>query len=57
VLWITRINGSFYALQRPASYRSWAEQTSDGFLFAVKGSRFITLAQWLGVPDREDPVS
>lgn len=36
------INGSFYALQRPASYRSWREQTPAGFLFAVKGSRFIT---------------
>lgn len=36
------INGSFYALQRPTSYRSWREQTPDGFVFAVKGSRFIT---------------
>lgn len=36
------INGSFYALQRPESYRSWYEQTPDGFVFAVKGTRFIT---------------
>jgi len=36
------INGSFYSLQRPQSYRSWYEQTPDGFVFAVKGSRFIT---------------
>ncbi|MGW4325048.1 DUF72 domain-containing protein [Nocardia sp. NPDC004573] len=36
------INGSFYALQRPSSYQRWAEQTPDDFLFAVKGSRFIT---------------
>lgn len=36
------INGSFYSLQRPAAYRSWREQTPDGFEFAVKGGRFIT---------------
>jgi uncharacterized protein YecE (DUF72 family) len=36
------INGSFYSLQRPTSYRSWFEQTPDDFVFAVKGGRFIT---------------
>ena len=36
------INGSFYSLQRPSSYRSWLEQTPDDFVFAVKGGRFIT---------------
>ena len=36
------INGSFYSLQRPQSYRSWYEQTPDGFVFAVKGARFVT---------------
>jgi uncharacterized protein YecE (DUF72 family) len=36
------INGSFYSLQRPSSYRRWAEQTPHSFLFAVKGGRFIT---------------
>lgn len=36
------INGSFYSLQRPQLYRSWYEQTPDGFVFAVKGSRYIT---------------
>lgn len=36
------INGSFYSLQRPDSYRRWYEQTPRGFVFAVKGSRFIT---------------
>jgi uncharacterized protein YecE (DUF72 family) len=36
------INGSFYSLQRPSSYRSWFEQTPDNFVFAVKGGRFIT---------------
>lgn len=36
------INGSFYSLQRPASYASWAEQTPAGFVFAVKAPRYIT---------------
>lgn len=36
------INGSFYSLQRPRSFRRWYEQTPDGFVFAVKGARFIT---------------
>ena len=36
------INGSFYSLQRASSYRSWAERTPEGFLFAVKGGRVIT---------------
>lgn len=36
------INGSFYSLQRPESYRAWAAQTPEGFVFAVKGGRFIT---------------
>ena len=36
------INGSFYSLQTPASYRSWYEQTPDDFVFSVKGGRYIT---------------
>ncbi len=36
------VNGSFYALQRPTSYRRWRELTPDGFVLAVKGGRFIT---------------
>ncbi|WP_253776262.1 DUF72 domain-containing protein [Goodfellowiella coeruleoviolacea] len=36
------INGSFYSLQRPERYQSWRAQTPDDFVFAVKGSRFIT---------------
>jgi uncharacterized protein YecE (DUF72 family) len=36
------INGSFYSLQRPDSYRLWYEQTPGDFVFAVKGGRFIT---------------
>jgi uncharacterized protein YecE (DUF72 family) len=36
------INGSFYSLQRPSSYRLWREETPEGFVFSVKGGRFIT---------------
>ena len=36
------VNGSFYSLQRPSSYRTWAEQTPDDFVFSLKGGRFIT---------------
>jgi uncharacterized protein YecE (DUF72 family) len=49
------INGSFYSLQRPESYRSWAEATPDDFVFAVKGGRFITHMKKLA--DVETPLA
>ena len=36
------INGSFYSLQRPEYYEAWYRDTPPGFVFAVKGSRYIT---------------
>jgi uncharacterized protein YecE (DUF72 family) len=36
------INGSFYSLQRPASYQRWAASVPQDFRFAVKGGRYIT---------------
>lgn len=36
------LNGSFYSLQRPESFRRWRDATPPGFVFAVKGPRFIT---------------
>src|SRR5688572_1073239 len=36
------INGSFYSLQRPESYKAWYEATPEGFMFSVKAARFIT---------------
>ena len=36
------INGSFYSLQRPESYRAWASATPPGFVFSVKGGRYVT---------------
>jgi uncharacterized protein YecE (DUF72 family) len=36
------INGSFYSLQRPQSWAAWYRDTPEGFVFSVKGPRFIT---------------
>jgi uncharacterized protein YecE (DUF72 family) len=36
------INGSFYSLKRPEHYRAWHDATPPGFVFAVKGSRYVT---------------
>jgi uncharacterized protein YecE (DUF72 family) len=36
------LNGSFYSLQTPASYMQWYRATPDGFVFGVKGGRYIT---------------
>ena len=49
------INGSFYALQRPSSFASWAESVPEDFVFAVKGGRFITHLKKLA--DVETPLA
>jgi uncharacterized protein YecE (DUF72 family) len=36
------INGSFYSLQQVHSWQRWYDQTPKGFLFSIKGSRYIT---------------
>jgi len=36
------VNGSFYSLLKPDTYRGWYEGTPPWFRFALKGSRFIT---------------
>jgi uncharacterized protein YecE (DUF72 family) len=36
------INGSFYSLQHPDSWRNWYRDTPRSFVFAVKAPRFIT---------------
>ena len=36
------INGTFYGLQRPESFAKWYDATPEDFVFAVKGSRYIT---------------
>lgn len=36
------INSTYYGSQKPASFRKWASETPDGFVFSVKGPRFAT---------------
>lgn len=36
------INGTYYSTFKPASWVKWREETPDGFVFAVKGSRYCT---------------
>jgi uncharacterized protein YecE (DUF72 family) len=36
------INGTFYSLQRPESFERWYHDTPPGFVFSVKGPRYIT---------------
>ena len=36
------INATYYGSQKPESFRKWARETPDGFMFSVKGSRFCT---------------
>jgi uncharacterized protein YecE (DUF72 family) len=36
------INGSFYALQAPSSYKKWFADTPDAFKFSIKGPQYIT---------------
>ncbi len=36
------INGTYYSSFKPDSWRKWRDETPDGFVFAVKGSRFTT---------------
>lgn len=36
------LNGSFYSLQTPAAYADWHRAVPDDFVFAIKGSRYIT---------------
>jgi uncharacterized protein YecE (DUF72 family) len=36
------INGTFYSLTRPSACDRWRQSVSEDFLFAIKGSRYIT---------------
>jgi uncharacterized protein YecE (DUF72 family) len=36
------INGTYYGSQKPETWRKWAREVPDGFVFSVKGSRFTT---------------
>ncbi len=49
------INGTFYAMQRPEAFRDWREATPPKFVFAVKGSRYIT--HMLRLTNAEQPLA
>jgi uncharacterized protein YecE (DUF72 family) len=36
------INGTFYSTQKPASFRKWAAETPDDFVFSLKAPRYAT---------------
>ena len=36
------INGTYYGSQKPESFRKWAREVPDGFIFSLKGPRFTT---------------
>jgi uncharacterized protein YecE (DUF72 family) len=44
------INGTFYSLRRPEDFRRWRAAAPKGFVYAVKGSRFLTHNKNLGDP-------
>jgi uncharacterized protein YecE (DUF72 family) len=36
------INGTYYSTFKPDSWRKWHDETPDGFVFSIKGSRYCT---------------
>ena len=36
------VNGTFYSLSRPSCFETWRAETPDDFVFAIKGSRYLT---------------
>jgi uncharacterized protein YecE (DUF72 family) len=48
------VNGTFYRLQPQSTFKKWRDETPDGFLFAIKGHRYVTHNKKL--IDVEEPV-
>lgn len=48
------INGTFYRLPEASTFKAWREAVPNGFLFAVKASRFLTHLKRLREP--REPV-
>jgi uncharacterized protein YecE (DUF72 family) len=49
------INGTFYALQKPATFQRWYDETPEDFRFAVKAPQYITHIRRL--KDVAEPVA
>ena len=48
------VNGTFYRLQEKSTFQKWRDRTPEGFLFAIKGHRYVTHNKKL--LDAEEPV-
>lgn len=46
------LNNSFYRLPTPEAFDSWRASSAAGFIFAVKGSRFVTHNKKLKDPEQ-----
>lgn len=46
------LNNSFYRLPTPEAFLAWRDTAKDGFVFAVKGSRFLTHNKKLKEPEQ-----
>ena len=47
VLKTIEINSTYYRGQKPETFAKWRDATPDGFVFAVKGNRFVTIKKVL----------
>ncbi len=48
------INGTFYRIQTPASFKKWCDETPDDFVFSLKGAAFPCASRRTG--DGADPI-
>lgn len=49
------VNGTFYSLQKPASFQRWYDETPNGFCFSIKAPQYITHIRRL--KEVEEPVA
>ena len=51
------INGTFYSTQKPESFRKWAAETPDDFVFSLKGHALLPIAACSPKPANRSSVS
>ena len=49
------VNGTYYGTLKPASFKRWADETPEGFVFSLKASRYATNRRVLA--DAGDSIS
>ena len=47
------VNGTFYGLTNPSAVRRWRDSAPGSFVYALKGSRFITHTKRLNDPRKQ----